>query len=277
MGWRVRTAAAIAAALMVCSAPGRADDVQPFTTARPSSATIETSARVRLNWTEIAFRSNKPKAWDEITSPELRAAIRLQSGIFEGKIELGALGDLFDRHPLSNTRSLRAELQGGIVFGDWALLAEWKPRDVFAPDFDDFLVGLNSYDLKLRDRFSMTIVSGLTPASAQATIAAGYVASTPNTYRRDFIEMEVEMVQRISQGFALTIAPKLELSDYLDFPGGVSRRDAAFSLRVVPAASLGNGMSVGVEGQATIAASTRDTKTGESWAITPIIRLQKSL
>lgn len=237
---------------------------------------MEASARVRLNWTEIAFRGNKPKAWDEITSPEFRTAVRLQSGMFEGKLELATLGDLFDRHPLSNTRSLRAELQVGVVFGNWALLAEWKPRDVFAPDFDDFLVGLDTYDLKLRDRFSMTILQGLTPATAQATIAAGYVASTPNIYRRDFVEMEVEMVQRVSQSFALTIAPKLELSDYLDFPGGDERKDAVFSLRVIPAANLGNGMSVSVEGQATIAISTRDTKTGESWAVTPIIKLQKS-
>lgn len=237
---------------------------------------MEASARVRLNWTEIAFRGNKPKAWDEITSPELRTVVRLQSGMFEGKLELAALGDLFDRHPSSNTRSLRAELQAGVVFGDWALLAEWKPRDVFAPGFDDFLVGLDAYDLKLRDRFSMTIVPGLTAVSAQATIAAGYVASTPDIYRRDFVEMELEMVQRISQSFALTLAPKLELSDYLDFPGGVGRRDAALSLRVIPSANLGNGLSVSVEGQATIAVSTRDTKTGESWAVTPIVKLQKS-
>jgi hypothetical protein len=32
-----------------------------------------------------------------------------------------------------------------------------------------------------------------------------------------------------------------------------------------------------LEGQATVALSTLETKTGESWAVTPIIRLQKAL
>jgi hypothetical protein len=89
--------------------------------------------------------------------------------------------------------------------------------------------------------------------------------------------MEVEIVQRLSEDLALTIAPKLELSDYLDFPGGDDRQDAAFSLRVVPAANLGSGVTISVEGQALIALSNRESKTGESWTVTPILRLQKSL
>jgi hypothetical protein len=266
----------VAAVLMTCSAQSYAEDVQPFAAAQ-STAILDVSTRARLNWTELAFRGDKPKAWDEITSPELRASIRLQSGMFEGKLEVATIEDLFGRHPASNTRSLRAELQAGIVFGNWAVLAEWKPRDIFAPGFDDFLVGLNSYDLKLRDRFSMALLPGMAPMTTQATIAAGYVAATPQLFRRDFVEMEVEMVQRISRDFALTIAPKLELSDYPAFPGAGERRDAALSVRVIPAANLGNGLTLSVEGQATVAVSTRDAKTGESWALTPIIKLQKSL
>jgi hypothetical protein len=277
MGRWIRSAAAIAAVLTAFAAHSRADDAQPFAVAKQSSTTFEASTRVRLIWTEIAFRGNKPKAWDEITSPELRTSIRLQSGLFEGKLELASLEDLFARHPASNTRSLRAELQAGMVFDNWAVLAEWKPRDIFAPGFDDFLTGLNSYDIKLRDRFAMPLMPGMAPAATQATIAFGYVASTPNFYRRDFVELEVELVQRLSSDFAVTIAPKLELGDYLDFPGGEERNDATFSLRIIPAANLGNGLTVSVEGQATIAVSTRDTKTGESWALTPILKLQKAL
>jgi hypothetical protein len=47
---------------------------------------------------------------------------------------------------------------------------------------------------------------------------------------------------------------------HLDF-GGTDRKDAVLRL----------------EGQATVALSTLETKTGESWVVTPIIRLQKLL
>ena len=277
MGQKSWAAAVMAAALTVCATPGNAEDVQPFVATHLSAMSVETSARLRLNWTEIAFRGDRPKAWDEITSPELRASIRLQLGMFEGKLELGGVEDLFDRHPRSNTRTLRAELQAGVVFGDWAVLAEWKPRNVFAPGFDDFLVGLDSYDIKLRNRFALSLMPDLPRANVQATVAAGYVAALPDIFRRDFVEVEVEIVQRLSQDFALTIAPKLELSNYLNFPGGDDRQDAAFSVRIVPAANLGNGVTISVEGQALIAVSTRESKTGENWAVTPILRLQKSL
>ena len=92
---------------------------------------------------------------------------------------------------------------------------------------------------------------------------------------RHFAEFELEIVQRFGNGFALLVAPKIELSDYLDFPG--ERQDAIFSLKLVPTYSFGGGLTLSLEGQATIAFSTLDIKTGETWELTPLLRLQKAL
>lgn len=273
MGGRYGLAALVAASLGIMPSAQAGDfESSPAT----PGLTFETSARARLAWTEIAFRSNRPKAWDEISSPELRASLRLLSGLFEGKIELGAFADRYDHFESVDTDSLRAEVQFGINTGPWSALAEWKPRDVFQPGIGDFVVGLEMYDLRLRDRFALTMRDSWRPSQVQASFAAGYVASTPDLYRRKFAEFELELVQRFDGGLAFTVAPKLELSDYADFPGG-KREDAAVSVRLIPAYEFGGGLSVSVEGQATIAFSTRDTKTGETWALTPILRLQKAL
>jgi hypothetical protein len=244
---------------------------------RVSDATIfETSTRLRLGWTEIAFRGDKPKAWDETLSPEFRASLRVLSGIFEGKIEIGALADRFTENKAISSDSLRGELQLGVSTTAWSCLAEWKPRDVFQPGFGDFLAGLNTYDVRVKNRFVADIFTGLPAGLFQASLAGGYVASTPRLFARNFAELELEVTQRFANGFVLTVAPKLEVSDYLDFPGG-NRKDAVLSLRVIPAYSFGDGLTLSVEGQATAAFSTRDTKTGETWSLTPILKLQKSL
>ncbi len=237
---------------------------------------FETSARVRLGWSEIAFRGNRQKAWDATLSPELRASFRVLAGIFEGKIEAGVLSDHFAAFSDINTDSLRGELQLGVNTGAWSYLVEWKTRDVFEPGYDEFLTGLNTYDLRVKNRFAAGLFSDLPPGLFQASIAGGYVASTPRLFARYFTEVELEVVQRFAGGFALMVAPKLELSDFLDFPGG-AREDGVFSLRLVPSYTFGDGVTLSLEGQATIATSSLDTKSGETWALTPILRLQRAL
>ncbi len=240
------------------------------------TAILETSARLRMGWTEIAFRGNRPKAWDSTLSPELRATLRVLSGIFEAKLEVGVLSDHFTAFSDSNTDSLRGEVQLGINTRAWSLLAEWKTRDVFERGYDEFITGLNTYDLRLKNRFTADLFADLPLGLFQASLAGGYVASTPHLFARYFTELELELVQRLSGGFALMVAPKLELSDFLDFPGG-SREDAVFSLRLVPSYTFADGITLSLEGQATIAVSTFDSKSGESWALTPIMRLQRAL
>jgi hypothetical protein len=272
----VRFAALLAAGLLNISTLAQADETR-LTDGVATDATIfETSARVRYGWTEMAFRGDRPKAWDESMSPEFRASLRVLSGLFEGKIEIGALADRYVEFDRISTDSLRGELQLGVNTGAWSYLAEWKPRDVFVPGYKDFLVGLNMYDARVRNRFSADLFAGLPSGLFQATVAVGYVASTPHLYARNFAELELEMVQRFGGGFALMVAPKLELSDYLDFDGR-DRKDAALSLRLIPTYSFGGGVTLSVEGQATVALSTLDNKTGETWSLTPILRLQKSL
>jgi hypothetical protein len=256
----------------------RAEDLHPLmpVTVAGNSLTIESSLRSKFAWTEIAQRSNKPKAWDEIISPEARISAKLLSGLFEGKLELGILTDQFAHFDSSTSYALKSELQLGVRLGSWSLLGEWKGRDVFAYDDDRFLVGLNTYDLRARHRFAASLFDGLPSAQMQLSIAGGYNASMPSLFRRNFAEAELEAMQLLGHGFALLVAPKIELSDYPAFDG-TDRKDAAVSLRLVPSYTFDGGVTVSVEGQATVALSTLETKTGESWAVTPIIRLQKPL
>lgn len=274
-GWRC-AGAAFAAGMFVANAAAE-DVVPPAELQRRDATILESSARLRLTWTEIAFRSNRPKAWDQIVAPEFRTSLRVLAGLFEGKVEIGAAGDRFAHFSDNSVDVMRGELQLGINTGDWSYLLEWKTRDVFELGYDDFMVGLNTYDARIRYRFTLDLIDDAPPALVQASAAAGYVAALPHLFARNFAELELEMVQRLANGFAVMVAPKLELSDYLDFPGGPRRDDALIGLRIVPTYNLGGGLTLSVEGQATIALSTRDTKTGEIWELTPILRLQKAL
>ena len=275
MGWPWWPVALTAAGLVSATCV-EAEETLTAAPAVNNTAMLETSARLRMGWTEIAFRGNRPKAWDATMSPELRATLRVLSGLFEAKLEVGVLSDHFTAFSDSNTDSLRGEVQLGINTGAWSLLAEWKTRDVFEPGYDDFISGLNTYDLRLRNRFTAELFAELPLGLFQASLAGGYVASTPHLFARYFTELELEWVQRVSGGFAVMVAPKLELSDYLDFPGG-PREEAVFSVRLVPSYTFGGGITLSLEGQATIAASTFESKNGESWALTPIVRLQRTL
>jgi len=275
MGAGYRLAALVVAGLGIFPLTARADDLSVADAVRPGATVLETSSRVRFGWTEIAFKGDRPKAWDETTSPEFRATLRILSGFFEAKLEIGALADRYAYFETVDTNSLRGELQVGVNTGAWSYLVEWKPRDVFKEGFGDFAVGLNTYDVRLRDRFAANIFAELPRALFQASLAAGYTASTPSLFERNFAEFELEVFQGFANGLALTLAPKLELADYPSWPE--RREDALFSLRVIPSYDFGSGIALSLEGQATIAVSTRDNKTGETWALTPILRLQKAL
>lgn len=275
MGWPWWPVA-LAAAGFVSATCVQAEETLTVSPAVKDATILETSARLRMGWSEIAFRGNRPKAWDATMSPEFRTTLRVLSGLFEAKLEVGVLSDHFTTFSDSNSDSLRGEVQLGINTGAWSLLAEWKARNVFEPGYDDFIAGLNTYDLRLKNRFTAELFADLPPGLFQASLAGGYVASTPHLFARYFSELELECVQRFSGGFAVMVAPKIELSDYLDFPGG-PREEAVFSVRLAPSYTFGGGITLSLEGQATIAASTLESKSGETWALTPIVRLQRAL
>lgn len=242
---------------------------------RPDATIVESSARVRLAWTEFAFRGDRPKGWDEIVAPEFRTSLRILAGLFEAKFEAIVQADRFAHFQEIDVDLLRGEVQLGVNTGAWSYLLEWKSRNIFEPGYDEFITGQNAYAVRLRHRFAATVFESLPPGLFQASVAAGYVAATPHLLARNFSELELEWVQRFGDGFAIMIAPKLELADYRHFPG--EREDAVFSLKLVPSYSFGGGLTLSLEGQALIAFSTLDTKTGEAWELTPILRLQKAL
>ena len=275
MGALSRRAAITVASIIIYLAPAWAEDADVIPLRRDGTI-FEASTRLRMTWTELAFAGNHPKAWDDIMSPEFRAALRVLDGMFEGKLEIQAYADRFDEHGQLSTDNLRSELQLGLNTGSWSYLFEWKARNGFHEGTDDFVVGLDTYDLRLRNRFALAVFGDLAPARVQASLAGGYVAALPHIFARDFAELELEVVQPLVNGFTFTVTPKLELSDYLAFPGG-KREDAVFSLKLIPTYNFGGGIALSVEGQATVAFSTRDIKTGEIWAVTPILRLQKAM
>jgi hypothetical protein len=277
-GRAIAIAAGLVLSTLLCPMTNvRAEELHPLTPVAigGDSLTFESSLRTKFGWTEIALRSNKPKAWDETVSPEARVSAKLLSGLFEGKLEFGILTDQFAHFDAATSYSLKSELQLGLRLGSWSVLGEWKGRDVFAYDDDRFLVGLNTYDLRARHRFAAALFDGLPSAQMQLSIAGGYNASVPSLFRRNFAEAELETMQLLGNGFALLIAPKLELSEYPVFDG-TDRKDAVVSLRLVPSYTFDGGVTLSVEGQATVAFSTLETKTGESWGMTPIIRVQQT-
>ncbi len=273
MRWGIGTACV--AVLMMSVGHARAEDLQGQLQVK-SSVSIESSLRSKFTWTEIAYRGNREKAWAEMFSPEARVSLRLLHGILEGKVELGAIADDFVRFDLASTDHLKAEVQMGLRLGDWSVLAEWKGRNSFSHESGDFVVGLNIYDVRVRNRFKSQLFETLPAAQSQLSIAAGYSAALPSLFQRKFAECELEVVQSLPDGFSIMVAPKIELNDYVDF-AGADRKDAVMSLRVVPGFSFDDGAMISIEGQVTVAVSTLETKTGETWAVTPIIRLQKSL
>ena len=275
MGGRFCLAAFVVASAGVFAACAEGDELLVASPARRDAITFETSARVRFVATEIAFRGDRPKAWDEIVSPEFRASLRILSGLFEGKLEVGALADRFAQYEIIDVDQVRGEAQLGLNTGAWSFLLEWKARNVFEPGLDEFIAGQNSYALRVRDRFALRGFADLPSALCQASLAGGYAAATPRLMARDFAEIELEVLQPLGNGFALMVSPKLELADYLAFPG--EREDAIVSVKLVPSYRFEGGVMLSLEAQAMFAFSTLDSKTGETWELTPLFRLQKAL
>jgi hypothetical protein len=268
-------AALVAAAFGVAWPPAtHAEDVAAIAPKSNDSILFEASTRLRLGWTEIAFRGNRPKAFDATMSPELRASLRILEGLLEAKIEVGAWADHFEHFDTADVNALRGDVQLGINSGTWSYLLEYKIREIFAPGYDDFVADLETYDLRLRKRFAANLFAGAPAALFQASLAGGYTAATPRFGARNFAEFELEMIQRLDSGITLTLAPKLELADYVNFPA--DRQDATFSLRIIPAYNFAGGLTISLEGQATVAVSTLDNKTGETWSLTPIMKLQRA-
>ena len=274
MGGRWWHAAWLAAAVSIAPPAAHAEDVAAVAPQSTGSLLFEASSRVRLGWTEIAFRGNRPKAWDETVSPELRSSLRLLDGLLEAKIEIGIWADHFARFEENDVDGLRGDLQLGVNSGTWSTLLEYKIREIFEPGLEAFVADLETYDLRIRKRFAARLFGDMPAALFQASLAGGYTAATPRFGARNFAEFELEMVQRLDSGITVTLAPKLELSDFVNFPA--ERRDAAFSLRIIPAYNIAEGVSISLEGQATVAFSTLDNKTGETWSLTPIMKLQRA-
>lgn len=272
---RGQWAAAAFAVAATCGAAAQADEPRPPEASR-DAIIFETSARQRIVGTETAFRGDRPKAWDTIVGSEARASLRVLAGLFESKLEIGASADRFAALSNLDTDQLRGELQLGINTGAWSYLVEWKTRGVFVPGYDDFITGLNTYDARIRYRFTADIFEGLPLGLFQASIAGGYVAATPHIFARTLAECEVEMVQRLGGGFAIVVAPKIEISDFVDFPGG-DRDDLILSLKITPSYNFGGGLTLSLDSQAIVALSTREAKTGETWEVTPVLRWQKAL
>lgn len=267
-------AAWLAAAVSIAPPAAHAEDVAAVAPQSTGSLLFEASSRVRLGWTEIAFRGNRPKAWDETVSPELRSSLRLLDGLLEAKIEIGIWADHFARFEENDVDGLRGDLQLGVISGTWSTLIEYKIREIFEPGLEAFVADLETYDLRIRKRFAARLLGDMPAALFQASLAGGYTAATPRFGARNFAEFELEMVQRLDSGITVTLAPKLELSDFVNFPA--ERRDAALSLRIIPAYNIAEGVSISLEGQATVAFSTLDNKTGETWSLTPIMKLQRA-
>lgn len=244
----------------------------------PAAQTIifETSQSARFWWTELAFFDDQPKAWDGIASPEISVTVRALMGPFDAKLEIGAIADRFTHFQAFDADSLRAAAQFGWNPGNWSFVLEWEGFDVFEPGIGDFYVGFNTYDVRVSKRFTANMIERLPAGLFQASLTAGYVASTFDPLERRFAELELEWVQSCGGGVTISLAPKIEFSDYPHF-AATKRQDAIFSVRLAPTYNISEGLTLSLEGQASIAFSTLDTKTGETWAITPILRLQKGL
>lgn len=266
----------VCAAIVAAAACGWADADTPDDPAKGTVVIADTSESVRFWWTELALFDDQPKAWDAVASPEFSASVRALAGPFEAKVEIGALADRFVHFETFDADSLRALVLVGWNVSAWSAIVEWEGFDVFEPGIGAFYVGFNTYDVRVSRRFAARVIGGLPDGLFQASLTAGYVASTFDPVDKRFAELEVEWFQPCGNGWAFAIAPKLELGDYLHF-GPEKRRDAIVGLRVAPIYNIAEGMTLTLEGQASFAFSTYSTKSGETWAVTTIFRFQVEL
>ena len=67
-----------------------------------------------------------------------------------------------------------------------------------------------------------------------------------------------------------SVAPKIEYSSDPRF-AAEGREDVIFGLRLTPTYINSEGVNISLEGKATFAFSTIETKSGEAWAVTPML------
>lgn len=237
---------------------------------------FETSQSVQFWWTELADFEDRPKAWDGIVSPEFAASLRVVAGAFEATAEVGALADRFDHFGGFDADSVRVFVSVGWNRGDWSYTLEWEAFDVYAPGFDTFYVGFDTYDLYVAKRFVMQVVPDLPPGQLTASLTAGYVDATYAPLDVHFASLELEWVQSGGGRFSLALAPKIELDVFPHFFAR-QRSDTILSLRLAPSYAIGEHITLSLEGKASFALSTLDTKTGEKWELTPMLRFQAEL
>lgn len=263
---RILAAAAIAASL---GSGVRAEDSGP-------AFHFETSESVRFWGTELADFEDKPKAWDTIVSPELAASLRVVLGSFEATAEIGAAADRFDHYGKFDADSLRAYVAAGWNDGDWSYFLEWEGFDVYEPGYGMFYVGFDTYDVYIAKRFSANVLSDAPAGQFAASFSAGTVAATFAPLDMHFASLELEWGQSWGGRFALAVAPKIEIDDYPHFSAR-HRRDAVVSLKLAPSYTIGKHITLTLEGKAAVAFSTLETKTGETWELTPTFRFQAAL
>ena len=244
----------------------------------PAAPTVQLEATggTHFWWTELTHFDDRPKAWDAIVSHEVSAAVRILSGPWEGMLEIGAIGDRFTHFEAFDGDALRAALQLGLNQGDWSYALEWEGFDVFEPGIGDFYIGFNTYDARVSKRFTLDLIRGLRPGLFQASLTGGYQASTFDPLDQWFVEAEIEWVQHIENNVTLTVAPRMRYVDYPHF-STKKRQDAILTLRIAPNYNLREGVTLTLEGEAAIGFSTLRTKSGETWKLTPTIRIQTPL
>lgn len=264
---RVLAAASIAASLCV--------SVRAEESAGPALY-LETTESVQFWWTELADFEDRPKAWDAIVSPEFAASLRVVAGAFEATAEIGALADRFDHFGAFDADSLRAYVSVGWNSGAWSYALEWEGFDVYAPGYGAFYVGFDTYDVYVAKRFTANLVPNLPAGQLTASLTAGYVDATYAPLDVSFASLELEWTQPGRGRLSLAVAPKFEVDLFPHFSAR-QRRDAIISLRLAPSYAIGEHVTLTLEGKASFAFSTLETKTGEKWELTPSLRFQAAL
>jgi hypothetical protein len=260
-------ATAVIAASLSCGV--RADDDSP-------AFHFETAESVRVWGTELADFLDAPKAWDTIVSPEIAASLRVVMGAYEASAELGAAADRFDHFGSYDADSWRVYLAAGRNDGDWSYFLEWERFEVYAPGYGTFYVGFDTTDIYIAKRFAAAVMPDAPAGQFTTALTAGHIASTYTPLDMHFASLELEWVQSWGGPFAFAVAPKIEIDDYPHFSAR-HRRDTLLSLKLAPSYAIGKHITLTLEGKATVALSTLDTKTGETWELTPTFRFQAAL
>lgn len=244
--------------------------------ARADGAILEASQSVHVWGTELAYFDDSPKAWDDAVSPEFMAAVRLMSGPWEARIEVGALADRFTHFEDFDADSLRAAFALTWTKDNWILDIDWEGFDVFSPGIETFYVGFFTYEASVTRLMSASLIEGLADSQMAGSFTVGYGASTFNPLDYSFAVLSLDATQPFANGFALTLSPSVEYDDYRHF-SAQKRRDVVLGLKITPSYALSERLTFSIEGEALVGLSTVDEKTGEKWTISPTLSFQTSL